>query len=190
MNRFENWFCDSEFWRHVTRRRLLPWILDGAELGDHLLEIGAGPGAATAELRQRAGRVTSLEYDHKFAARLGSRLDGNQGSVLQGDAARLPFRDSTFSAAIAVLVLHHLQSSELQDHAFAEIFRVLRPGGTFLVFEIENGWFQRAIHVHSTFVPLAAAGAFARLTTAGFARVAVDFRLGSFRIRAVRAREN
>ena len=190
MNRLENWFCDSGLWHQVTRRRLLPWILEGAELGDHLLEIGAGPGAATAELRGRVGRVTSLEYDHKFAAKLGACLDRNNGGVLQGDAARLPFRNNTFSAAIAVLVLHHLRSSELQDHAFAEIFRVLRPGGTFLVFEIENGWFQRALHVRSTFVPLGAAGAFARLTTAGFARVVVNFRLGSFRIRAVRAREN
>jgi len=42
MNRFETWFCGSPFWRYVTRRQLLPWILEGSELGEHVLELGAG----------------------------------------------------------------------------------------------------------------------------------------------------
>ncbi len=77
MNRFETWFCGSSYWRYLTRRQLLPWLLGGSELGEHVLELGAGPGAATEELRLRVGRVTSLEYDHGFAARLLLR-----GSVL------------------------------------------------------------------------------------------------------------
>ena len=59
MNRFETWFCGSPFWRYVTRRQLLPWILQGSELGEHVLELGAGPGAATEELGHLAARVTS-----------------------------------------------------------------------------------------------------------------------------------
>lgn len=188
MNRFENWFCASPFWRYVTRRQLLPWILAGSELGDHVLEIGAGPGAATEELRRRTTRVTSLEYDHGFAASLARREQGNRGSVLQGDAAELPFPNKTFSSAIAVLVLHHLRSPELQDHAFAEIFRVLRPGGIFLAFEIQDGWLQHIGHIRSTFVPVVPATLSARLTTAGFAGVTLDFRRGAFRVRALRGR--
>jgi len=71
MNGFETWFCGSPFWRYVTRRQLLPWMLEGSELGEHVLELGAGLGAATGELGQRVTRVTSLEYDHSFAAKLG-----------------------------------------------------------------------------------------------------------------------
>jgi len=188
MNRFENWFCASPFWRYVTRRQLLPWILAGSELGDHVLEIGAGPGAATEELRRRATRVTSLEYDHDFAASLAARQLGNRGAVLQGDAAALPFPDNSFSSAIAVLVLHHLRSPELQNQAFTEIFRVLRPGGLFLAFEIQDGWLQRFGHIRSTFVPVKPATLSARLTTAGFAGVTLDFRRGAFRVRALRGR--
>ena len=190
MNRFETWFCGSSFWRYVTRRQLLPWILQGSELGEHVLELGAGLGAATEELRSRATRVTSLEYDHAFAAKLGARVGGASVTVIQGDASTLPFSDGTFSSAIAILMLHHLRSNELQDRAFAEIWRVLRPGGVFLAFEIQDGWLHRVGHMRSTFVPVMPASAFARLTTAGFSKVTVDFRRGGFRIRTLRARES
>jgi SAM-dependent methyltransferase len=189
VNAFETWFCGSPFWRYVTQRQLLPWILQGSELGEHVLELGAGPGAATEELGHLAARVTSLEYDHAFAAKLGARVSGGSVAVIQGDAATLPFSDGTFSSAIAILMLHHLRSNELQDRAFSEIWRVLRPGGVFLAFEIQDGWLHKVGHIRSTFVPVTPASAFARLTTAGFSKVTVDFRRGGFRIRALRARE-
>jgi ubiquinone/menaquinone biosynthesis C-methylase UbiE len=189
MNAYETWFCGSWIWRWVTRRQLLPWILEGSELGEHVLELGAGPGAATQELRLRAARVTSLEYDHRFAARLGARVSGTNVSVIQGDAAILPFSDKTFSSAIAILMLHHLRSPKLQDHAFEEIYRVLQPGGVFLAFEIQDGWAHRIGHIGSTFVPLAADSAIARLNAAGFSHASADLRRGGLRIRAVRAQK-
>lgn len=186
MNRFENWFCASSVWRYITREHLLPWFVAGSELGDHVLEVGAGFGAATEELRRRSARVTSLEYDHDSAARLGAKRQDGSAGVLQGDAAALPFARETFSAAVAILVLHHLRSGELQDRTFAEIYRVLRPGGVFLAFEIQDRWLQRVGHFRSTFTPVAPAGAIARLTAAGFSRVKVDFRGTAFRIRGLR----
>jgi ubiquinone/menaquinone biosynthesis C-methylase UbiE len=185
MNRFENWFCGSSLWRRMTRDRVLPWILPGTELGEHVLEIGAGPGAATEELRKRAGRVTSLEYSHAFALGIAQRSKTTNDAVLQGDASALPFCEKTFSAAIAVLVLHHLKSQELQDRAFAEIFRVLRPGGVFLAVEIQDGWLQRFVHIRSTFVPVAPSSVPERLASAGFSSVSIAFLRGVYRLRAL-----
>jgi ubiquinone/menaquinone biosynthesis C-methylase UbiE len=185
MNRFETWFCGSSYWRYLTRRQLLPWLVGGSELGEHVLELGAGPGAATEELKRRAKRVTSLEYDHGFAVRLGARVSGTGANVIQGDAATLPFPDNTFTSAIAILMLHHLRSNELQDRALAEIGRVLRPGGVFLAFEIQDGWLQRVGHIRSTFVPVDPATAPARLRAAGFSRATVDLWRSGFRIRAL-----
>jgi len=185
MNPLENWFCSTSFWRWMTRNQLLPFVLGRADLGDHLLEIGAGPGAATPELRKRVPRVTSLEYDHAFAVRLAQTY-GNGAAVVQGDAAALPFADRTFSSAIAILTLHHLRSSELQDRTFAEVHRVLQPGGRFLAFEIQDGWFNRIIHTNSTFVPVQPATLAARLTSAGFVRVTVDGRSNAVRLQASR----
>jgi ubiquinone/menaquinone biosynthesis C-methylase UbiE len=158
----------------------------GSELGEHLLELGAGPGAATEELKRRAGRVTSLEYDYGFAARLDARASGTNASVIQGDAAVLPFPNNTFTSAIAILMLHHLRSNELQNRTFAEIERVLRPGGVFLAFEIQDSWLNRVAHIRSTFVPVDPATATARLAAAGFSRATVDSWRGGFRIRALR----
>ena len=152
-------------------------------------DVGKLFGHLDEELARLAARVTSLEYDHVFAAKLGARVNGPNATAIQGDAATLPFADGTFSSAIAILMLHHLRSNELQDRAFAETWRVLRPGGVFLAFDIQDGWMHRVAHIRSTFVPLVPASAFARLTAAGFSKVTVDIQRGGFRIRALRARE-
>ena len=186
MNRLETWFCGSGVWRWVTQKRLLPWLLQGTELGDHALELGAGTGPATNELRKRAARVTSLEYDHASAARLHVRMNSANGNVIRGDVASLPFANGIFSSAIAILMLHHLHSKELQDRAFAEIRRVLRPNGVFLVFEIPDSRWHRIEHFKSTFVPLDPDHVNARLTSAGFSRATVDLRRGGLRIQAFR----
>ena len=188
MNSFEKWYCGSALWRYLTRRELLPWMLQGSELGEHVLELGAGAGPATAELACRALRVTSLEYDHSSALKLRSRANPSNISVIRGDAAALPFSSGTFSTAIAILMLHHLKSPELQDRAFSEIYRVLRPGGVFLAFDIPNGWLHRVAHIRSTFVPLDPATTIQRLMTAGLTHVNLDSRSGGFRIRALRTK--
>src|SRR5204863_73134 len=89
MNRYETWFCGTRLWRWVTRRQVLPWMLQGSELGDHVLELGAGPGAATEELGRLASRVTSLECDHAFAAKLGARLHHAEDGIARDDANNL-----------------------------------------------------------------------------------------------------
>lgn len=200
MNRLESWFCASSFWRRMTQTQLLPWLLEGTELGEHILEIGAGAGAATEELRRRAGRVTSLELSQRLLAQLAQRdrnfarasdSEGNRSNepeknstLVQGNAAALPFPEKTFSGVIAVLMLHHLPSPEAQARTFAEAFRVLRPGGVFVAIEIENNWLNRMLHIRSTFVSVAPAEAPARLAAAGFADVNTAFRSGAYRIRA------
>lgn len=191
MNRFENWFCSSSFWRGITRRQLLPWLLEGVELGDHVLEIGAGAGAATEVLRKRAGRVTSLEFSSELLEKLVQRNDRLPGAVranasaVRGDASILPFPGKTFSAVCAILMLHHLKSSQAQDAAFAEACRILRPGGLFVAIDIPDGWLHRLAHIRSTFVPLDPARAPGRFAAAGFSSVTIDFRSGAFRIRAL-----
>ena len=188
MNALEKWFCGSALWRYVTRRELLPWLLQGTDLGEHILELGAGPGATTVELARRATRVTSLEYDHTLAVRLGVRVKSSSVRIIQSDAAALPFADRTFSSAVAILMLHHLKSTELQDRAFAEIHRVLRPGGIFLAMEIPDSWVNRAIHIKSTFTPLLPESARARLCAAGFSHVSADSKGGGLRFCSVRTR--
>lgn len=189
MNSLEHFFCSTSLWQRMTHRYLLPWVLDGAPLGDHVLEIGAGYGAATGELLRRAPQVTSLEYDSRLLQKFRSTHRDSRVMSLRGDATSLPFAEGSFSSAVAILVLHHLGSRELQDRAIAEVYRVLRPGGSFFAMEISDGWLNRVMHYKSTFVPVNPALVFARLTCAGFGKVSVDFRNGGFRLRARKAAE-
>ena len=186
MNSLENWFCATTFWRNITRQRLLPWMLEGTDACGDVLELGAGPGAATSFLREKFSSVTSLDFSTPFAFSLSRQSGQGVARVVQGDAAQLPFVDETFHCVIAILMLHHLRSAELQAAALAEACRVLRPNGVFVAFEIHDGWLQRLIHTRSTFVPFSATGANARLNAAGFSRVSVDFRRGGFLMRAYR----
>jgi SAM-dependent methyltransferase len=189
MNRLEHFFCSTSLWQRLTHRFLLPWVLSGARVGDHVLEIGAGYGAATGHLLKLAPRVTSLEYDPRLLQILRANHQCAELTTLCGDAATLPFADQSFSSAVAILVLHHLKNRELQDRALAEVHRVLRPGGAFFAFEINDGWIHRAAHHKSTFTPVTAGSAFARLTKVGFSKISVDFRSGGYRVSARRAAE-
>lgn len=189
MNRMEHFLCSTSLWQHMTHRFLLPWILSGARLGDHVLEVGAGYGAATGHLLKLAPRVTSLEYDPRLLAKLRANHQCAELTAVCGDAATLPFADQSFSSAVAILVLHHLKNRDLQDRALAEVHRVLRPGGSFFAFEINDGWLHRVAHYRSTFTPVTAGSAFARLTKVGFSKISVDFRGGGYRVSARRAAE-
>lgn len=55
---------------------------------DHVLEIGAGPGALTEALLKTGARVTAVEKDHLFAEAL-SRFEGLD--VFEGDIRDFPF---------------------------------------------------------------------------------------------------
>lgn len=183
MNALENWFCSTGFWQRITRDHLLPWVVAGNLLGDHVLELGAGPGAGTAALQGLAPRVTSLEWSHPFATQLAAK---NGNAVVQGDAASLPFADGTFSSAVAVLMLHHLRTRAAQENSFREAFRVLRPGGSFFAFEIEDNLLHRVIHIGSVFVPIDRADIAERLSGVGFSNVKLTSRSGGFRFCATR----
>ena len=130
MNSVHNLICSSRWWDRRVEHELLPWGLDGVELGDEVLEIGPGFGATTKLLAKRPIKLNVLELDEDYCDRLRSSL-GEDVTVAQGDATNLPFEDGRFSAAVCFTMLHHIPTAELQDRAFAEVARVLRPGGTF-----------------------------------------------------------
>jgi len=167
---------------------MLPWVTAGVSLGEHALEIGAGYGASTRFLRERAARVTALEYNQEEVLKWKVRCEGAGVAAVCGDGTQLPFAAETFSSVTAILVMHHLRSVELQDRLLAEVARVLRPGGPFVGFEILDSWMNRVIHVGSTFTPFAPATARERMTAGGFGSVMVDVRRGAFRFSAWKVR--
>src|SRR6266511_5320639 len=122
MNRFHRRYCGSAGWARLVEHELLPWALDGVALGDDVLEIGPGLGVTTRLLARQVQRLTVLEVDERFVARLGREFGGPDGPVagVAGDGAAMPFPDGRFSAAVCFTMLHHVPSPALQDRLFAE----------------------------------------------------------------------
>src|ERR1700687_3022793 len=102
MNWFHQQVCGSERWRRRLQGELLPWVLQGVELGDDVLEIGPGPGVTTDLLRGRTQRLTALEVDATAAAALQKRLHDSGVRVVHGDGAAMAFADGSFSGVVSL----------------------------------------------------------------------------------------
>jgi SAM-dependent methyltransferase len=186
MNWFHRQVCRSGRWRRRLERELLPWALQGVELGDDVLEIGPGPGVTTDLLRQRAQRLTALEVDAATAAALQKRLNDSAVRVVHGDGAAMPFADGSFSGVVSLTMLHHVPTAALQDRLLAEARRVLRPGGVFAGFDGVGSFPFRLIHLADTYNPVDPDTLGRRLEAVGFANVVVERGSARFRFRATR----
>src|SRR5260221_8414309 len=100
--------CPSPEWAAHIQDDILPSLLQHADLGDDLLEIGPGPGAATEWLRHRVKRLTELEIDEGAAAKLAERNAGSNVEVVIGDATKLSYPDGSFDSVASFTMLHHV----------------------------------------------------------------------------------
>ncbi|MEX2247738.1 MAG: methyltransferase domain-containing protein [Dehalococcoidia bacterium] len=174
MNKAHLEFCSSDEWAESVRKWIIPGALANVELGDDVLEIGPGPGRTTDILKDMAPRLTAVEIDADLAAQLSARLAGTNVEVVHADATALPLPDGRFSAALSFTMLHHVPSVEEQDRLFAEVARVLRPGGVLAGVDSHDSPAFRALHLDDICVPLDPASLEERLTRAGFKQVKVD----------------
>ena len=181
MNLVHRWLCRSAYWRQALERKVLPWVLDGIRLGDSVLELGPGPGLTTDLLRTRTASVTALEIDPRMARLLAQRLNHLNVRVVEGDASRMPFDDGSFSAVVAMTMLHHVPAAALQDRLLAEAYRVLRPGGAFVGTDNTWNWAFGLLHIGDTLVPVDPETFGARLNAVGFTHAQVDRVTGRFR---------
>lgn len=120
---------EDTYWWFVGRRKLISTLLEqrfGRRTDLMLLDIGCGTGAVAAELAWRGFIVPA---DSSAQALQYCRRRQLQ-HLCCADSVRLPFRDATFDAVVALDLLEHIED----DHAAAaEIHRVLRPSGCLFV---------------------------------------------------------
>jgi ubiquinone/menaquinone biosynthesis C-methylase UbiE len=98
-----------------------------------VLEVGAGTGRNLPHYR-RARRIVLTDPDAAMLARTQRRLSGCccPVEVVVADAQRLPFADRSFDEVVATLVFCTIP---VPQAAYAEVRRVLRPGGVFRLLE-------------------------------------------------------
>ena len=160
--------CSSAEWGKHIEDVLIPWVIAANDLGSDMLEVGPGPGLTTDLLRAKVAHLTAVEIDPTLAEPLAARLVGSNVEVVNADATDLPFDRGRFSAAASFTMLHHVPTLELQDKLFAEVARVLRPGGAFMgVDSLDSPSFRR-LHEDDICVPIDPLTLQSRLRRAGF----------------------
>jgi ubiquinone/menaquinone biosynthesis C-methylase UbiE len=97
--------------------------------GQRILEVGFGVGITFLNLADAYAEIHGIDTVGDIARmEKAFRDEGIETSLRIGDVVNLPFPDAHFDTVLAISVLEHLKPSELTS-AFAEMSRVLKPGG-------------------------------------------------------------
>ena len=149
-------FDSSDFVHEVTREglvaRLQPLLLEPAAI----LDLGSATGATGRLLRKRFKRahIVSLDLSQPMLKQ-GQRQASwfSRASFVRGDANRVPFANASFDMVVANQLLPWTPEPQ---SIFAEVARVLVPGGVFAfatlgpdsLREIARAWAGVDNHVH------------------------------------------
>lgn len=166
----------SPEWAAFLHDEVLPAVVCGVDLGDDMLEIGPGPGAATEWLRHRVRRLVAVELSPSAASELGRRFSGTNVSAVAGDATALGalgYGDGSFDSVGMFTMLHHVPTRGAQDAMLAEARRVLRPGGTLVGSDSLASDRLHRFHEGDTYNPVEPATLLTRLQTLGFAETSI-----------------
>jgi ubiquinone/menaquinone biosynthesis C-methylase UbiE len=125
--------ADSAYNAHYDRPAVLAAL--GSVTGLRVLDAACGPGLYIRELLARGAQVTAFDASSAMVemARAQAAEERANGR-LQVDRAvlgkPLPYADGAFDRVVCALAIHYAAD---RHAAFAEFYRVLRPGGTVVV---------------------------------------------------------
>ncbi|MBN2432959.1 MAG: metalloregulator ArsR/SmtB family transcription factor [Acidobacteria bacterium] len=125
-------------WDRLKREILGECDLNGLildHLGNHYdvaLDLGCGTGELMAALRSRADRIIGVDSSTRMLQEARRRFGEADGAVdlRLGELEHLPVGNTEVDLAVIAMTMHHLESPAA---AIAEVARVLRPGGEFVV---------------------------------------------------------
>jgi ubiquinone/menaquinone biosynthesis C-methylase UbiE len=110
--------------------------------GEYVLDIGSGTGELALLLKTVVGddgKVAGIDLNQTFVKRSLRRSEkfGLPVEFQEGNAAAIPFEDDQLDAVTCSLMSHHLPT-KVKRLMLNEIFRVLKPGGRLIFFDINK----------------------------------------------------
>jgi len=110
-------------------RRRVELCLGECRGGDRILEIGFGTGLTFLNLHESYKEIHGLDLTADTAAVQAAFAARNINTDLrQGNVLEMPYENEYFDTVLLISILEHLKPED-QFKAFAEISRVLKPGG-------------------------------------------------------------
>ena len=123
---------------HIGGNTATAHLLDPLGIGaqTHVLDIGCGIGGPARFIEQKYGaRVTGLDLTQEYvdtARKLTADL-GMRAEFVHGSALDMPFGPAGFDMATVIHVGMNLPD---KSQLFQEVDRVLKPGGTFAIYDV------------------------------------------------------
>lgn len=115
--------------------------------GETLLDVGCGPGQLLRLLHAKypQNSFTGLDVDPEILAIARKNLTEGV-KLIESSATELPFPDQSVDAVTSTLMIHHL-SSEQKQRMIREVYRVLKPGGRFYLFDFAppKSWYEKLV---------------------------------------------
>jgi len=121
------------------RRELILKIIDALGLArdSNALDAGCGPGAYLAPLLEKGFRVSAVDQSAGMVEKAGKNFSEHYADRVRltvSSLESLPFASEEFDLALNVAVLMYVSDDA---RTIAEIYRVLKPGGT-LIMTVDN----------------------------------------------------
>ena len=139
VERFDRWAGTYD--RSFLQRRVFEPVYEAlaAALGASLdrgrvLDVGCGTGILTRTLASRAALALGVDPAPRMVTQARANPADLPASYVVAAAEALPLPDASFDAAAASLTLHHWRDAR---RGVAEVGRALRPGGRFVIADID-----------------------------------------------------
>jgi ubiquinone/menaquinone biosynthesis C-methylase UbiE len=140
----KRFYEDVAKFRYAVQPFMRPLIGFHTYPGKRVLEVGCGLGTDLLQFSLAGSSVVGVDLSANSVALASKHLNvfGAQGSLLASDAEHLPFADESFDVVYSFGVLHHTPNT---SSAIDECWRVLKPGGRFILMLYNRNSWQVAI---------------------------------------------
>ncbi|HET7766507.1 MAG TPA: methyltransferase domain-containing protein [Burkholderiales bacterium] len=153
------------------------FAVEQLELGrpDRVLEIGFGGGVALRSLVGCASFIGGVDLSREMVewarARYSAAVIAGRADFREGSVEAIPFDAASFGKALTVNTVYFWRSL---DAGFAEIRRVLAPGGRVVIGFLPKEWMDRLGHPPDIFTPRTPEEIVAALTASGFKHAHIE----------------